>query len=328
MSTLIKHQINPDRYLKFDQFLIEYPKLSGFTKWVYAYIASRPPEWEIYAEEITKHCTEGIGRVKKALAELQAIGLLAIQLKQNEKTNRIEGRKWELFETSVCDALNSFRQALGSRKPQTPSEAPASDEKQGLLRSSPPRSSVLTRSISPASDVTPDQKPEPPTQPAQREIEKQVEAKKKPVDEAAPLPRNRLTERLNAFVNQVANKPLSPEQEAALKHRAEQEARQAALDAEAEAKRQALIDRHYGKYKAVPVHDLIDTLAREFVPQSDAKKDRRYLERLRSWYTGMGKGRVCNVVDAFRLAAKEKAYSVKYVITVLERNFQVQVPEL
>lgn len=322
MANLIKHQVNPDRYLKFDQFLIEFPQLSGFTKWVYAYIASRPPGWDIYAEEIAKHCTEGIGRVKKALKELQAVGLLLITLDQDEQTKRIKGRQWELFETCVNETLKAFKHQLASRKLKKAPEAGSSDEKPGLLRSSPSGSSSgkLDGSVPlPAAPATPP--PPAPVQPAAREIlPKQGEEKAKALN---PVARRAL-----ALAEKAKTQILTPKQQSALDQRTAAEQRKAKLDAKAKTRRQEQFEKNYGAYAALPATELVDHLVKKFVPKSHPKQDRRHLESLRSWYARVGGSYLAQLVDAARLAGREKAYSAKFIITVLERNFQIQVPEV
>lgn len=137
MSNLVKVQLNPERFLKLDLFLIEYPGLSGLAKWVYAYIASRPPGWKIYATEIAKHCTEGADRVSGALAELQEACLLVIDQERDIKTNRFAGKVWRLlgFDKPKSKRVQTLLPSGPSRNPDFRITDPRNTGKGPLLRS-------------------------------------------------------------------------------------------------------------------------------------------------------------------------------------------------
>lgn len=316
MSQLIKAKIDPEQYLKADLALINYPNLSGFAKWVYFYIASRPPGWEIYAAEIAKHCKEGIGKVNTALRELQAEGLLVIENQQDEKTKRFTGKAWKLFGAEVCKAL---RDAMPSRKSKKPGTGSRAHGNRDLLRSQDLGSSIeLDRLSEPTATQAPVPSPEPPQAVARERV---VETNREEEPAAGSF-----AAKIKARAAALARKAPSPEQQARLEERRQQDARAEKLQAEAEARLQAAHRKAYGAFEALPTDQVIDALAAECIKNPEPHKDRKGRQALKAWFAAEGKAHLRIVVDAFRLAQKEGAYSVRFVMVALQKNYGLEVP--
>lgn len=300
MSNLVKVRLNPERFLKFDLFLIEYPGLSGFAKWVYSYIASRPPSWRIYATEIAKHCTEGLDRVKAALAELQAFGLLLIEQTRDPKTNRFTGKLWRLLGfTRAAESPKPKAIAVPGRKLDSPPTGLPAEGLPPLPRSMDLDSSSL-KNYSLSASAPRALPPLPEERQGAGEIAKGKETKTQ-----ASLPADKLA-RLQRMAELVQRD--NPR----LQERQETEARLQQLRLREEAKRAAADAAMYSKYQGLEPDALIDALCADFLSNPEPRKDRRNVLELKQRYAASPRN-WRGLVNAFRAAGEAGAYSVKWV---------------
>lgn len=75
------------------RIVIEDPKLSWKAKGLYAYLVSRPDEWEVRRKDLIRRSTDGSTSLDSGVRELQDAGLLVIQT-SHDSDGKFVGTEW------------------------------------------------------------------------------------------------------------------------------------------------------------------------------------------------------------------------------------------
>lgn len=89
MIVRISKRSNP--FVQIDKRPLEDQRISWRAKGIWAYLLSKPNDWQVRSEDILKHGSERRDAVRSAMAELKAFGYAKIEQTRN-------GKQWIVFE--------------------------------------------------------------------------------------------------------------------------------------------------------------------------------------------------------------------------------------
>jgi len=95
IKRVVKDKETP--YLMMNKSAIYDNTLSFKAKGIFAYLLSRPDDWQVYESEIVKHSTDGIASVKAGIKELIDKGYIIRFRIRNEK-GKFQGYSYDVYE--------------------------------------------------------------------------------------------------------------------------------------------------------------------------------------------------------------------------------------
>ena len=113
IKRVVKDKETP--YLMMNKSAIYDNTLSFKAKGIFAYLLSRPDDWQFYEIEIAEHSTDGIASVKAGIKELIDKGYITRSSRRNEK-GKFQGYSYEVYEVppQVLDTAKERKQPNSS----------------------------------------------------------------------------------------------------------------------------------------------------------------------------------------------------------------------
>lgn len=90
-ETIILCAKRDDPFARTPKALLNDPRLSGLSKWILAYITSKPAGWRVRVTDICNHCTDGPAAIRSRLKELRAAGYMELV---KVRTSRQRFKEW------------------------------------------------------------------------------------------------------------------------------------------------------------------------------------------------------------------------------------------
>lgn len=336
-TTILLQPAKPSSdFAQIENWAIETDQLSAMAFRVYAYIRSRPPGWKPYASEMAARWGVCVETVSNALQELKAAGILKHEPDRDQRTGRITGLLWRLV--GVAHLMKPRKGKRASRAQNQAPPVPVQDRNyQALVKPDPGNigstntefTNLKFNQMNQSAPAGPEEivkkcknpdAPERPIEPPISPVSIAMSEDTKPGD----VTRQQLnsgtighaTSALVARCRQLAAKSAPPEYQRRLEERQKAEAREAQLRLVAEQEQASQKQKAYGRYLALPPAEAIEALCSDVLRNPDPKKDRRNVRALQAWAADKGVEHIKALVDCFRLAADQGAYSVRYVVKV------------
>lgn len=95
---IVRTQKRENPFVQIDKGIFEDPRISWKAKGVLGYLLSKPDNWTIVLNDIVNKSPDGLTVVRSALKELQENGYASLEIAREEKTGKLSGKVWVIFE--------------------------------------------------------------------------------------------------------------------------------------------------------------------------------------------------------------------------------------
>ena len=94
-------------YTQIHNNIIDNPDLSGKAKWILIYLLSKPGNWQVYENDIQRHCTDGRHSIRSGIKELIESGYIKRGERLRNEKGHVKGYEYEVHEMPIKSSTSS-----------------------------------------------------------------------------------------------------------------------------------------------------------------------------------------------------------------------------